>query len=173
MTGRKANGVEPGKQLQMMSPLAGVERALALDNAAGGSDAEPLDSARRRAAAKVRHGGRILSRADLEDYAMTLSPGIAQVRAEKKGGGTRLVVAMAGAEARPSPAQLRAFAAAICEVAGYGLARAGRAERGRAAPAAAGGPAGAAAAHARSVRRGGRAGQGRARRPVRSGHRQS
>ena len=84
MTGRKANGVEPGKQLQMMSPLAGVEQALALDHAAGGSDAEPLDSARRRAAAKVRHGGRILSRADLEDYATTLSPDIAQVRAPEE-----------------------------------------------------------------------------------------
>jgi hypothetical protein len=125
LTGRKANAVEAGKPLQTLSPLAGVERALALDNAAGGSDAEPLESARRRAAAKVRHGGRILSRADLEDFAPTLSPGIAQVRAEKKGGGVRLVVAMSGPEARPSPAQLREYGAAVREVSGYGLARPG------------------------------------------------
>jgi hypothetical protein len=125
VTGARANGVEPGKELQTLSPLAGVERTLALDHAAGGSDAEPLLSARRRAAAKVRHGGRILSRADLEEFAPTLSPAIAQVRAEKKGGGIRLVVAMAGAEARPSPAQLRQFGAAISEVAGFGLARPG------------------------------------------------
>jgi hypothetical protein len=125
VTGSKANGVEPGKQLQTLSPLAGVERVLALDNAAGGSDAEALESARRRAAAKVRHGGRILSRADIEDYAPTLSPGIAQVRAEKKSGGTRLIVVMTGAEARPSPAQLRGFGDAIREVAGYGIARPG------------------------------------------------
>jgi len=125
VTGAKANGVEAGKTLQTLSPLAGVEKVIALDAAAGGSDAEALDSARRRAAAKVRHGGRILSRADLEDHAATLSPAIAQVRAEKKGGGIRLVVAMAGAEPRPSPAQRRQFAAAIREVAGFGFARPG------------------------------------------------
>jgi hypothetical protein len=125
VTGRKANGVEPGKELQTLSPLAGVERTVALDNAAGGSDVEGLASARRRAAAKVGHGGRILSRADLEEFAPTLSPAIAQVRAEKKGAGMRLVVAMGGAEARPSPAQLRQFGAAIKEVAGFGLARPG------------------------------------------------
>jgi hypothetical protein len=125
VTGSKANVVEPGKQLQTLSPLAGVEKALALDNAAGGSDAEALESARQRAAAKVRHGGRILSRADIEDYAPTLSPGIAQVRAEKKGGGTRLVIVMGGAEPRPSPAQLRGFGDAIRDVAGYGIARPG------------------------------------------------
>jgi predicted phage baseplate assembly protein len=125
VTGSKANAVEAGKQLQTLSPLAGVERVLALDNAAGGSDAEALESARRRAAAKVRHGGRILSRADIEEYAPTLSPGIAQVRAEKKNGGTRLIVVMAGLEPRPSPAQLREYGAAIREVAGYGIARPG------------------------------------------------
>jgi len=125
VTGAKANGVAPGKELQTLSPLAGVDKVLALDNAAGGSDSEALESARLRAAAKVRHGGRILSRADLEEYAPTLSPGIAQVRAEKKGGGIRLVVAMSGPEPRPSPAQLREYGAAIREVSGYGLARPG------------------------------------------------
>ena len=123
--GRRANGVPPGKQLQLLAPLAGVERATALDFAAGGSDAEALDSARRRAPAKVRHGRRILTQADLEDHALTLEPGVAQVRAEGKGGGMRLVVALKGAEARPSPAALRGFAAAIREVSGYGLARPG------------------------------------------------
>ena len=125
VTGAKANGVAPGQELQSLSPLAGVEKVIALDNAAGGSDSEALDSARRRAAAKVRHGGRILSRADLEDYAPTLSPAIAQVRAEKWRGAIRLIVAMKGAEARPSPAQLREFGAAIGEVSGYGIARPG------------------------------------------------
>jgi len=123
--GAKANGVEAGKQLQTLSPLAGVEKVIALDPAAGGADVEALARARGRAAVKVRHGGRILSRADLEDYAATLSPVIAQVRAEKKGGGIRLVMVMAGAEPRPSPAQLRQFGAAIAEVAGFGIARPG------------------------------------------------
>lgn len=125
VTGNRANGVRPGTQVQLLSPLAGVEAALALDHAAGGSDVESVDSAARRAAAKVRHGGRILTRADLEEHGLTLAPGIAQVRTERRGGGMRLIVAMAGAEARPSPAQLRQFAAALREVAGYGLARPG------------------------------------------------
>ena len=125
VTGAKANGVVPGQELQSLSPLAGVEKVIALDNAAGGSDSEALESARLRAAAKVRHGGRILSRADLEDYAPTLSPAIAQVRAEKWRGAIRLIVAMKGAEARPSPAQLRGFGAAIGDVSGYGITRPG------------------------------------------------
>ncbi|MBV9883798.1 MAG: hypothetical protein JO276_12390 [Sphingomonadaceae bacterium] len=125
VTGAKANGVSAGKILQTLSPLAGVEKVIALDDAAGGSDAEALERARGRAAAKVRHGGRILSRADLEDYAPTVSPGIAQVRAEKKNGGTRLVVVMAGPEARPTPAELRAYGDAIRAVSGYGLKRPG------------------------------------------------
>jgi predicted phage baseplate assembly protein len=125
ISGRKANAVAPGQQLQTLSPLAGVEKVVALDAAAGGSDAEALDSARRRAAAKVRHGGRILSRADLEDHAATLAPDIAQVRADRKGGAVRLIMVMAGAEPRPSPAQLRGFAAAIRAVSGFGLAREG------------------------------------------------
>jgi len=125
VSGGKANAVAPGQALQTLSPLAGVEKVVALDAAAGGSDAETLAGARRRAAAKVRHGGRILSRADLEDYAMSLAPNVAQVRADRKGGGVRLIVVMAGAEARPSPAQLRGFGAAIRAVSGFGLARAG------------------------------------------------
>jgi hypothetical protein len=125
VVGTRANRVEPGMQLSLLAPLAGVERAIALDRSAGGADAEALESARRRAAAKVRHGRRILTRADLEDHALTLAPGIAQVRAESRRGGVRLVVVMAGAEPRPSPAALREFAAAVGEVSGFGLARPG------------------------------------------------
>ena len=125
VVGDRANGVEPGNKLQLLAPLAGVERTIALDHAAGGSDAEPLESARRRAAAKVRHGDRILTRADLEEHALTLSPAIAQVRADSRGGGMRLVVALKGREPQPLPAALHGFAEAVRAVAGFGLARPG------------------------------------------------
>lgn len=124
VVGDRANGVAAGSQVQLLAPLAGVDRVTALDHAAGGSDAEALDRARRRAAAKVRHGGRILTRADLEDYALTLAPGIAQVRAETRRGGMRLTVVMKEPEPRPLPAQLRQFTAQIRTAAGFGLAHA-------------------------------------------------
>jgi hypothetical protein len=123
VAGKRANGVPSGAQVTSLAPLAGVERVVALDHAAGGSDSEALVSARRRAAAKVRHGGRILTLADLEDHASALSPDIAQVRAEERGGGIRLTVVMKGPEPRPLPAQLRQFQAAIQSVAGFGLSR--------------------------------------------------
>lgn len=125
VVGSNANGVAPGTAIPLLSPLAGVERVQALDYSAGGSDVEPLSSARRRAPAKLRHGGRILTGADVEDYALTLDPGIAQVRFLPGGGRQRLIIIMRGRRARPLPAQLREFAAAIREVAGYGLAREG------------------------------------------------
>jgi predicted phage baseplate assembly protein len=123
--GDRANGIAPGSKLQLLTSLAGVDRVIGVDHAAGGSDAESPERARRRAPAKVRHGRRILTRADLEDHALTLLPDIAQVRAESRGGATRLVVVLGGAEPQPSPAALRGFEDAIREVAGYGLARPG------------------------------------------------
>jgi hypothetical protein len=125
VVGERANDVAAGSQVQLLAPLAGVDRVTALDHGAGGSDSEALDRARRRAAAKVRHGGRILTRADLEDYGLTLAPGIAQVRAETRRGGMRLIVVMKEPEPRPLPAQLRQFAAQIRDVAGFGLSHAG------------------------------------------------
>jgi hypothetical protein len=125
VVGAPANGVASGAEPSLLAPLAGVERVFALDHAAGGSDSEPLESARRRAAAKVRHGGRILTLADLEDHASALSPDIAQVKAEARGGSIRLTIVMKGREPRPLPAQLREFKAAIQSVAGFGLSRPG------------------------------------------------
>lgn len=125
VVGERANGVASGAQPSLLAPLAGVERTVALDHAAGGSDSEPLASARRRAPAKVRHGGRILTLADLEEHASTLSPDIAQVRAEARSGGIRLTVVMKGPEPRPLPAQLRQFKAAIQSASGFGLSRPG------------------------------------------------
>jgi hypothetical protein len=119
--GAGGNSVEAGGTLQLVSPLAGVEKVGALDSAAGGSDVEPAASARKRAPAKLRHGGHILTRADLEDFALAYSPVVAQARAQCRGGATRLIVVARGPDPRPAPALLRELARELRERGGYGL----------------------------------------------------
>lgn len=125
VAGEAGNKVAPGAALQLVSPLAGIERVTALDAAAGGSDAETGEQALRRGTAKLRHGDRIVTLADLEDHVLARSPAIAQVRAVNRGGAVRLIVAAKGPEPRPGPAMLRALERSVREAAGYGVARAG------------------------------------------------
>jgi len=123
--GAGGNKVPAGGTLQLVSPVAGVEKVAALTAGAGGSDVEAPEAARRRAPAKLRHGGRILTLADLEDFATAFSPEVAQARARLCGGAIRLVVAANGRDPSPSPALLRALARAVTEDGAYGLRRAG------------------------------------------------
>jgi predicted phage baseplate assembly protein len=125
VTGASANGIRAGAELQLMAPLAGVDTVVALDESAGGADAETSEGALRRAPAKIRHGGRILTLADLEEWGKGAVPGVAQLVAERRRGSVRLILAMAGGDPRPSQAQLRAVAAAARIVSSYGLARPG------------------------------------------------
>jgi hypothetical protein len=123
VAGAAGNDVAPGAKLQLLSPLAGIEQVVALDSAAGGSDIESAEAARRRGAAKLRHGNHILTLADLEDYARAWSPEIAQARAANRRGAVRLVVAGSGREPRPAPAMLRELERAIRANAGFVVAR--------------------------------------------------
>ena len=123
VAGAAGNAVAAGAALQLVSPLASVERVTALDAAAGGSDVETAEEARRRASAKLRHGNRILTLADLEDYVRACSPTIAQARAANLQGAVRVVVATRGAEPRPAPGMLRELEQAVRATAGYGIAR--------------------------------------------------
>jgi hypothetical protein len=125
VAGEAGNTIAPGAAIQLVSPLASVERVTALDAAAGGSDAETSEQARRRGTAKLRHGNRIVTLADLEDHVLARSPAIAQVRAANRGGTVRLVVAAKGPEPRPGPAMLRGLERSVRDAAGYGVARAG------------------------------------------------
>lgn len=119
--GARANGVAAGAALQPVSPLAGVESVLVLEAAAGGTDAETVADGVRRAAAKVRHGDRLVSLADIEEYAATLVSGIEQVRAERRRGAVRLIVV----GGREGAGWRRQMGAQIAAVAGYGVARPG------------------------------------------------
>ena len=125
VAGEAGNKIAPGAGIQLASPIASVERVTALDAAAGGSDAETGEQARRRATAKLRHGDRIVTLADLEDYVLARSPAIAQVRAANRGGTVRLVVAAKGPAPCPRPPMLRALERSVREAAGYGVARQG------------------------------------------------
>jgi Baseplate J-like protein len=125
VVGNASNNVVAGVHPSLLTSIAGVQTVTTLDHAAGGVDTEAPAQARRRASVKVGNGGRILTRSDLREYACTLAPDIAQVYADTRAGGMRLVVALAGNEPRPLPARLRQFAASIREVAGYGIARPG------------------------------------------------
>ena len=121
--GSVANKVKAGTKPTLLASLAGVDSVLALDYAAGGSDTEAAPQARHRASAKLRHGNRILTVADLADFVPTLAPDIAQVRVIASARKTRIVVALTGPDPRPMPAKLRGIERNIKSVCGYGLRR--------------------------------------------------
>lgn len=125
VTGAGGNHVAAGDALTPISPLAGVDKVAALDASAGGSDVEGIDAARRRAPAKLRHGGRIVTLADIDEFVRARFPQLVQATAQPWRGGVRLVVVERSAPP-PLPATLREIAAAVREVASYGLAAPGR-----------------------------------------------
>lgn len=121
--GQVANSVKAGTKPTLLASLVGVDSVTALDQAAGGSDTEAVPQARRRAAAKLRHGGRILTIADLADFVPTLAPDIAQVRVIPLARTTKIVVALTGPKPVPMPAKLRGIENNIKSVSSYGLRR--------------------------------------------------
>ena len=123
--GAKANGTQAGAELQLISPIAGVEKVVALDRAAGGADVETNEVARKRQPAKIRHGNRVHTLADIEDFALASARDVAQARASGWRGGVRLIVVLTGANPVPYPARIRALTRQLTEAAGYGLSRPG------------------------------------------------
>jgi hypothetical protein len=102
-----ANAIPARAQVNLVTPVEGVEAVFSADHAAGGSPPEPDESVLRNAAAKLRHRGRALTMRDFEDLALASSPRIAQARALMGLGGVRLVVAMSGDSPQPGSAQRR------------------------------------------------------------------
>ncbi|WP_166300690.1 baseplate J/gp47 family protein [Bradyrhizobium sp. 2S1] len=123
--GTRANGTQAGAELQLISPIAGVDKVVALDRAAGGADVETNELARKRQPAKLRHGNRVHTLADIEDFALASGQDVAQARASSWRGGVRLIVALSGANPVPYPARIRALTRQLTEAAGYGLSRPG------------------------------------------------
>ena len=128
VTGAAGNGVAAGAAPSLLSPIGGIEKVSALSVSAGGIDLEAAASARARAAAKVRHAGRIVSLADLKDFVAASFPGLVQLKAWRKGQTVRVAAVASGEDPVPPPARLRAIGEAAGEVSTYGIGLAGRLE---------------------------------------------
>lgn len=102
-----ANSVKPRTPLNLVSPVESVESVTAADSSAGGAPPEPDERVLRFGFSRVRHRGRAVTAADLEDLAMQSSPDIAQAKAVPSAGRVRLVIAMNGANPAPTAAQVR------------------------------------------------------------------
>jgi len=102
-----ANAIAARAQINLVTPVEGVEAAFAADRAAGGAPPEPDTSVLRNASAVLRHRGRALTARDFEDLARASSPRVAQVRALAARSGVRLLVAMRGDSPQPGNSQCR------------------------------------------------------------------
>ena len=102
-----ANAIEARTQLNLVTPVGGVEAVFSADHSAGGAPPEPDDRVLRFGSAKLRHRGRAVTARDLEDLALASSPDIVQARALVHGRRTRLVIVMRGNETSPNAAQRR------------------------------------------------------------------
>jgi hypothetical protein len=102
-----ANAIEARTQLNLVSPVAGVEAVFAADNAAGGAPADAAERVLQFGVARLRHRERALTASDFEDLALESSPDIVQARCLLRKGFARLVVVMRGANPTPTAAQIR------------------------------------------------------------------
>ena len=120
--GVPANGVSQRTKLNLITPLEGVEAAFAADQSAGGAPPDSAQRVQRFAPARLRHRGRALTLADVEDHALQSSPDIVQARALRDAAGVRLVLVMRGADVQPSQAARRELRRTLQSVAPPALA---------------------------------------------------
>ena len=105
--GGPAGNRPAGNLTRLKTPLAYVDRVTNPDPAGGGAAGETLDAVRARGPRTLRHGGRAVALADLEDLAMEASPQVAEAHAVPAAEGTEgrvaVIVVPRGAEAWPAP----------------------------------------------------------------------
>jgi hypothetical protein len=78
--GGKAGNKPAGAIVQLKTTVPYVDKAANTEAAAGGADAESLDSLLQRAPRSIRHGGRAVTLEDYEDLAMLASPEVARAK---------------------------------------------------------------------------------------------
>jgi hypothetical protein len=105
--GEAANRVTAWSQINLITPLSGVNAVFAPDGAAGGSDPQDAVTTMRFAPANLRLRDRALTLADFEMLTLQFSREIAQARALRTATGLRLIVVMRGRTARPGAGVLR------------------------------------------------------------------
>ena len=94
-------------KLGLITPLEGVEAAVAALDSDAGAPADDAARVLRFAPARLRHRGRALSAADVEALALQAMPAIAQARCITGGAALRLVVVMRGRQIAPARAVQR------------------------------------------------------------------
>jgi len=124
--GAAGNGVAAGAALQLVSPLPGVEGAVAATTGAGGADTATADETLRHAPASLWHRQRAISSRDLEQVALASAPEIVQARCVSGRTGIRLIVAIDGRDPRPGRAACHALRDRLRAAAGPSLADAVR-----------------------------------------------
>lgn len=105
--GETANEVAAWSQINLLTPLRGVESVAAPDGAAGGSDPQNPDLVLRFAPSQQLMRDRALTLEDFEKLALQFSKDIAQVRAAPTRTGIALVVVVRGSNPVPSQATQR------------------------------------------------------------------
>jgi Baseplate J-like protein len=78
--GGKAGNKPAGAIVQLKTTVPYVDKVTNTESAAGGADAEVLDSLLQRAPRTIRHGGRAVTSEDYEDLALLSSPEVARAK---------------------------------------------------------------------------------------------
>jgi len=111
--------------LGLVTPLDGVEAAVAALDSDAGAPADDAARVLRFAPSLLRHRGRALSAADVEALALQAVPAIAQARCIQAGGALRLVIVMKGRAFAPARALQRELKRLLQEALPPGFAAAG------------------------------------------------
>jgi hypothetical protein len=120
--GAAANRIARWSDVNLISPLQGVQRVIAPDDAAGGSDPQTAAEVVRFAPANQFIRDRALSLPDFETLAIESSRDIVQARALPSPGGIRLIALTRQASRVPTQAQWRALVSYLGERSSPGLA---------------------------------------------------
>jgi hypothetical protein len=121
-----ANRVEAWADLNLITPVDGVESAFAPVPATGGSDSDTPERVMARGAARLRYRERAVTGEDLQDLALDWSPEIAQAKALMGPTGVRLIVVMRGSQPVPGSETLRELRSMLLSAASPILSTGGR-----------------------------------------------
>jgi hypothetical protein len=123
--GAASNAVTAWSQINLITPLQGVESVAAPEGAAGGSDPQDAAAVLRFAPSNLYTRERALTLRDIETLGLQFLPDVAQVRALARGAGVDVVVVMRGSDPRPPRAVQREIVPYLLKMAHPGLAEKG------------------------------------------------
>ena len=111
-----ANFVKARQEINLVSPVEGVETVIAADRSAGGVGPEKPAHVLEFAPATLRHRGRAVSLQDFQDLVRQHSAEVVQARAFNRNGRVRIVVVTKGTDPAPTRAQQRELRRMLLEI---------------------------------------------------------